>query len=163
MGFAESYLGQLRAAVGSRPLLVIGVRVLIEDAEGRIVIVHRTDTRDWGLPAGSLELGESLTEAIHREAFEEANARLEGIEVFGISSDPVAERFTYPNGDQIQNVSILARARLLQGRLHANDGETGEVRLIAPEAIEEASFTRPEWPSVLAYLRWKRGEGFQFF
>lgn len=163
MGFAESYLGQLRAAVGSRPLIAVGVRVFIEDAQGRIVIVHRTDTKDWGLPAGALELGESLTDAIHREAHEEANARLEGVEVFGISSDPVADSFTYPNGDQIQNVSILARAALLEGALGGNDGETADVRLIAPEDISQAGFTRPEWPSVQAYLRWKRGEGFQFF
>ena len=75
----------------------------------------------------------------------------------------MADSFTYPNGDQIQNVSVLARARLLEGELGGNDGETGEVRLIAPEAIEEASFTRPEWPSLQAYLRWEAGAGFQFF
>ena len=163
MGFADSYLGQLRAAVGSRPLLVIGVRVLIEDGEGRILILRRSDTGDWGLPAGAMELGESLTDAIHREVLEEANLRLEGVEVFGISSNPATERFTYPNGDRIQNVAVLARARRAGGEPGSNDGEALEFRFLAPEEIDGSSFSSPEWPSVQAYADWRRTGAFQFF
>ncbi|MFN4101362.1 MAG: NUDIX domain-containing protein [Pararhodobacter sp.] len=163
MSFAESYLGQLRAAVGDRRLLVIGVRVLIEDEAGRVLILKRSDTGDWGLPAGAMELDESLTDAIHREVLEETNLRLAGVSVFGISSNPETERYTYPNGDRIQNVSILARARHDGGALGSNDGEADDFRFMAVKEIDEASFSRPEWPSVLAFARWRETGEFQFF
>lgn len=163
MSFAKSYLGQLRAHVGSRPLLVIGVRVLIEDAEGRILILKRSDTGDWGLPAGSLELGESLMDAIHREAKEETNATLEDVQVFGVSSNPAVECYTYPNGDQIQNVSILATARLAAGTvIGSNDGEADAFRFVAPEAIEQASFSPPEFPAFGYFRAWRETGQFQF-
>jgi len=163
MSFAESYLGQLRAAVGNRRLLVIGVRVLIEDDAGRILILKRSDSGDWGLPAGALELGESLTDAIHREVLEETNVRLARVRVFGISSNPETERYTYPNGDRIQNVSILTHARPDGGELASNDGEAEAFRFAAPDEIDPATFSRPEWPSVLAFARWRETGEFQFF
>lgn len=163
MGFAESYLGQLRAAMGQRPLLVIGVRVLVEDGAGRVLILRRSDTGDWGLPAGAMELGESLEEAMRREVLEEANATLGEIEVFGISSDPSVEHFTYPNGDQVQTVSVLARARLSGGEMRSNDGEAHAFRFVDPASVAAEDFTRPEYPSLQAYVRWRATGSFQFF
>lgn len=163
MGFAESYLGQLRAAVGHRPLLVVGVRILVEDGEGRVLILRRSDTGDWGLPAGAMELGESLEEAMRREALEEANVRLGAIEVFGLSSNPTIEHFTYPNGDQVQTVSVLARAPLEGGVPGSNDGEADAFRFVDPRAVAAAEFTRPEFPSLQAYVRWRATGAFQFF
>ncbi|MBN8293774.1 NUDIX domain-containing protein [Rhodobacter sp. NTK016B] len=163
MGFSESYLGQLRELVGDRVLIVVGVRVLIEDEAGRILILKRTDTGDWGLPAGALELDESLNNAIHREAWEEANARLGEVQVFGISSNPETERFTYPNGHRIQNVSVLARARFIDGALATNDGEASDFRWVHADEVVEEHFTRPEWPSLLAFGRWRDTGEFQFF
>ena len=42
-GFAESYLGQLRAVVGSRMLLVPGARVVLENQRGEILLQQRSD------------------------------------------------------------------------------------------------------------------------
>ena len=163
MGFAESYLGQLRAAMGHRPLLVIGVRVLVEDGAGRVLILRRADTGDWGLPAGAMELGESLEDTMRREVLEEANATLGAIEVFGISSDPVTEHFTYPNGDQVQTVSVLARAPMSGGEMRSNDGEADAFRFVDPAGVRAEDFTRPEFPSLRAYVRWRATGAFQFF
>lgn len=163
MSFADSYLGQLRAAVGNRPLLVIGVRVVIEDAVGRVLILRRQDTGDWGLPAGAMELGESVEEAMRREVREETDLQLGDLEVFGLSSAPDIERFTYPNGDQVQTVSILARAPPLGGTPASNDGEAAGFRFVDPAAIPAEGFTRPEYPSVRAFLRWRETGRFQFF
>ena len=163
MSFADSYLGQIRALVGHRPLLVIGVRVVIEDAQGRVLILRRQDTGDWGLPAGAMELGESLAEAMRREVREETDLSLGEIEVFGISSDPGTECFTYPNGDQVQGVSILAHARAPGGTPAANDGEAAGFRFVDPVGIPAEGFTRPEYPSLQAFLRWRETGRFQFF
>ncbi|WP_279404195.1 hypothetical protein [Secundilactobacillus kimchicus] len=53
-----SYILDLRAKVGSQPLISVGAAVIIFNETGQFLLVHRTDTRTWGLPAGSKELNE---------------------------------------------------------------------------------------------------------
>ncbi|MEM7643800.1 MAG: NUDIX domain-containing protein [Pseudomonadota bacterium] len=153
MSFADSYLGGLRALVGPRPLLAVGVRVLVEDSEGRFLILQRSDSGHWGLPGGSMELGESLMDAVHRETREETNLTLTDVRPFGLSSDPRVERYTYPNRDVLQSVSLLVHAGAVDGPLAANDGEALAFRFVRPEKIDPATFTAPEWPT---FGHWRR-------
>lgn len=55
--FVASYMGQLRQLVGPRLLLVPGARIIIEDAEGNILLQKRSDFGVWGLPGGNAEPG----------------------------------------------------------------------------------------------------------
>lgn len=57
-----SYLSELRKAVGHRPLLAAGATVLVVK-NGKILLNLRADTKTWGIPGGSMELGETLEEA----------------------------------------------------------------------------------------------------
>jgi 8-oxo-dGTP pyrophosphatase MutT (NUDIX family) len=161
LNFAHSYLGSLRALVGNRPLLSVGVRVLIED-QGKFLIIRRSDSGNWGLPGGSMELGESLMDAIHREAFEEANVTLRSVKAFGLSSDPIVERHTYPNGDIVQNVSLLAHAFVEHGEIASNDGEAFDFRFCPEEDINEASFVRTEFPTFGHWRKFRETSEFQF-
>lgn len=161
LDFAQSYLGGLRALVGKRPLISIGVRVLVEDANGRFLIIRRADDGKWGLPGGSMELGESLLDAAHREAHEEANVTLADVQAFGISSDPVVERHIYPNGDEVQSVSLLTHAFLAGGEPASNDGEAVDFRFCMPEEIDEQSFIRTEWPTFGHWQRFMQTGRFQ--
>jgi ADP-ribose pyrophosphatase YjhB (NUDIX family) len=57
----------------------IGVSALIRDERGRILLVHRTYSRDepWSLPGGWLEgKGESIEHALERELREETGLRV---------------------------------------------------------------------------------------
>ncbi|MCH2065613.1 NUDIX domain-containing protein [Shimia sp.] len=144
MTFQDSYLGQLRAQVGSRPLIAVGGRVLIEDDKGRFLIIQRADDGLWGLPGGSMELGETLLDVVHREAKEEANATIRDVTVFGLSSDPEIESHTYPNGDQIQSVSLLVHGFLAQKAVMPDQRETVAIDFVAPEEIDMARFVLPE-------------------
>jgi ADP-ribose pyrophosphatase YjhB (NUDIX family) len=57
----------------------IGVSALIRDERGRILLVHRTYSRDepWSLPGGWLEgQGESIERALERELREETGLRV---------------------------------------------------------------------------------------
>jgi 8-oxo-dGTP pyrophosphatase MutT (NUDIX family) len=162
MSFADSYMGQLRALVGNRRLLMITVRVLIEDDTGRILILKRADTGTWGLPAGAMELGDSVLDTIRREVREETNVDLGDVTVFGISSRPEIEDFTYPNGHQVQSVAVLAVARLPAGAIiRGEDGEAVEFRFIAPDAVPEDGFSPPEYPSFALLRRWRETGVFQ--
>ncbi|MBR9844448.1 MAG: NUDIX domain-containing protein [Rhodobacteraceae bacterium] len=153
MNFADSYLGGLRQLVGPRPLLAMGARALINDGEGRFLILRRSDSGDWGLPGGSMELGESLLDVVHREAFEETNLRLRDVQAFGLSSDPVIEQHTYPNGDKVQNISLLAHGFAQKGLPRSNDGEAFEFRFAKPKDIDPAHFVKTEYPT---FAHWER-------
>ena len=75
--YEESYVGQLRKLVGNRMLLTPGVRALIRDERGRILFIRRSDNGRWGMPAGGIELRETVLEALRREVNEET-----GLDVF---------------------------------------------------------------------------------
>jgi 8-oxo-dGTP pyrophosphatase MutT (NUDIX family) len=49
----------------------LGVRVVIRDANGYVLLVKHTYTPGWYLPGGSVDVGETLQQAAVREVFEE--------------------------------------------------------------------------------------------
>ena len=59
---------------------VIGVRAsvsaVIVDRQGRLLLQQRSDGGQWGLPGGSVEIGESLRDAVVREVREETGLRV---------------------------------------------------------------------------------------
>jgi 8-oxo-dGTP pyrophosphatase MutT (NUDIX family) len=59
---------------------VIGVRAsvsaVIFDRQGRVLLQQRSDGGQWGLPGGSVEIGESLHQAVAREVSEETGLRV---------------------------------------------------------------------------------------
>ena len=161
MSFAESYLGRVRAALGQVPLLTVGVRLLVEDDAGRFLLLKRADCGRWGLPAGSMEPGESLLDAAHREAREEANVTLRDVQPFGLSSDPLAERHVYPNGDEVQAVVLLIHARMEDGPLRANDGEALAFRMLRVEEMVLSEMVPAERPTFGHWDRYRQSGQFQ--
>jgi 8-oxo-dGTP pyrophosphatase MutT (NUDIX family) len=121
-----SHLQELRKLVGKRPLFSPGSVVIALDDVNRVLMQLRSDTRTWGFPGGSSELGDSLLETAQRELLEETGLTasswtfvtvLSGKEFF----------FTYPNGDQIFMVSAVYIAREISGNL-CSDHEGLELR-----------------------------------
>src|SRR3546814_3194655 len=95
--FADSYLGRLRAIIGPRPVLMPGARVIAEDGQGRVLLIRRGDTKQWGWPAGSAEIGQSIEDTARQELVEETGLTAHRLVPIGFSSHPVDERIEYPH------------------------------------------------------------------
>ncbi len=63
-------------ALAARPM-TLGVRIVVADGEGRILLVRHTYVPGWYLPGGGVDPGETLAAAAAREVGEEAGIRLE--------------------------------------------------------------------------------------
>jgi 8-oxo-dGTP pyrophosphatase MutT (NUDIX family) len=58
--------------------LTLGVRGLVVNGEGRVLLIEHTYIKGWYMPGGGVERGEPVEHALAREMMEEA-----GIEVIG--------------------------------------------------------------------------------
>lgn len=66
---------RLRALV--RPPVTLGVRCLVTDGAGRLLLLRHTYTKGWHFPGGAVDPGESARTAAVREVREETGVRLE--------------------------------------------------------------------------------------
>ncbi len=67
----------------------LGVRAIIVDGEGRVLLVRHTYIAGWYMPGGGVERGETMVAALTREVFEEANIELlDEPDLIGIYHNP---------------------------------------------------------------------------
>lgn len=129
--------------------LVVAVTVFVQDDQGRVLLIRRSDNGLWALPGGAQDVGESTAQAATREVQEETGLNVKPIKISGIYSDP-AHVIAYDNGEVRQEFSICLRARTISGRIRTSN-ESTEVRWVEPAAIDDL----PIHPSML--LRIKHG------
>jgi ADP-ribose pyrophosphatase YjhB (NUDIX family) len=122
---SDDYISKLRKCVGHQPLLMVGASVLALNDKDEVLMLKRADTHDWGIPGGSMELGEMAEQTARRELLEETNLTAHELELFGVFSGP-EQYFQYPNGDEVYNVSVVYIARGVRGKLKINDGENSD-------------------------------------
>ena len=103
---ASDYIKKMRARIGQDIFIHPAARIIMENDQKEILVIERTDNGQIGLPAGSIEEGETIEECIKREVWEETGMTILELEVIGISSHPTRETVVYPNGDRIQYFTI---------------------------------------------------------
>ena len=134
--YGDSYLGQLRAVVGNRRLIAPGARAIIMDSAGRILFVRRSDNGAWVLPAGSMELGESVWDCLCREVREETGLDVTEATLIAIYSAP---RFAFTNayGGEHQMLAFVFRVDAWNGAFHITTHETVDARFFARDALPD--------------------------
>lgn len=118
-----SYIPWLRSLIGHRKTILAYATALIRDDRGRLLFQRRTDFDWWGLPGGALELGETFTECVVREAAEETGLRVQPVRLVGLYASPTWD-FLYPNGDQVQQFTVAIECRIIGGRSQPDGQET---------------------------------------
>ena len=109
------------------------VDVIIEEGDQVVLILRRNEPRQWALPGGFCDYGESLEEAAVREAREETNLEVELVEQFHTYSDPQRD-------PRQHNITTVYIAKVKGGTPKAQD-DAQQIRV----------FSEAELPSELAF------------
>ena len=130
------YIMDLRKELGHRPIIMAAAGVIVINDDNEILLQKRADNGFWGLPAGSMELGESFEECARRELFEEAGLVAGKLEIYATESGKDT-RYTYPNGDEVYAAAVIYICREW----------TGEMKVQEEEATEQRFFKLDDLPS----------------
>lgn len=114
--------------------IVPAARAVIFDEVGRILLIRRGDNHLWALPAGGMEPGESVTECMEREVWEETGLTVESSTPFAVYSEP---RFTAPTRPEAQLLTVAYRVDEWSGELLRTTDETDDARWFTVEELRE--------------------------
>jgi 8-oxo-dGTP pyrophosphatase MutT (NUDIX family) len=134
----STYIKDLRKKIGHDLLLIPGVAAIIRDMQGRILL-QRTKSGYWNLPAGAVDPGEKAARAIVREVFEETGLIARPVAVVGITGGPPEARTEYENGDVVEATTIVFRCEVVGGELKPQDDETLKLEYFAIDEMPQIS------------------------
>jgi ADP-ribose pyrophosphatase YjhB (NUDIX family) len=107
--------------------LTLGVRGLIVDSQGRVLLLQHTYVPGWHLPGGGVERGETADQALAREMQEEAGVRVLGrAALLSVHSNEAHHR-----GDHV----LFYRIDAWEPCAASNQGEIHTVAWFAPDAL----------------------------
>jgi ADP-ribose pyrophosphatase YjhB (NUDIX family) len=113
--------------------IVVAVAAFVLDDNDQLLMIRRTDSGKYALPGGGQEVGETLTQAVVRETYEETGIDVEVTGLIGIYSDP-GHVIAYTDGEVRQEFAICFRARPMDGQLRTSN-ETSEVHWVRQRDI----------------------------
>ncbi len=97
--------------------------VLFDEKHQNVLLTRRADNGQWCLPSGSVEPGESVSEACVRETFEETGLQVQVKRFVSIYSSP--DRLViYADGNKNQFVILAFEVELVGGQLGISEETT---------------------------------------
>jgi ADP-ribose pyrophosphatase YjhB (NUDIX family) len=148
LSWAESYLGRQRAFAGDEErLLFVAARGVIIDDQNRLLLIQRSDNHRWAIPAGAMELGESMEECAIREVWEETGLTATSLTPFAFYSQA---QFTNDFGHSYQQILMAFRIHTWSGELLTETDETVDAGFFPLDALPERSFIVEETLADLA-------------
>jgi ADP-ribose pyrophosphatase YjhB (NUDIX family) len=123
-----------------------GSAIVVNDA-GEILLQRRIDNQLWALPGGTMDIGETIAQAIIREVREETGLWVEPERIVGIYSDP-KHVFAYSDGEVRQEFNICLACRIIGGEVRVSE-ESSEVRFFERAEIHRLNMH----PSVQLRIR----------
>lgn len=130
----------------------IAAGVIAARADGKIVLALRGEDPGkglWNLPAGFMEIDETIEQAAQRECFEETGLRVETEQLLGVWS-------YYHKKKQTAGVLVVYTARIIGGEPRAGS-DSVQVEFFAPDEISDAQLAFPSHRDAIA--RWRKSKG----
>jgi ADP-ribose pyrophosphatase YjhB (NUDIX family) len=115
--------------------IAVAVSAFVQDGNGRVLMIRRTDNDLYAIPGGQLEPGETLTQAVAREVKEETGIDVTVVGLIGIYSNP-NHVIEYDDGEVRQEFSACFRAHPIGGKLLTSN-ESSEVHWFEPHELAE--------------------------
>ncbi len=115
--------------------LVVGSSAIVVDDENRILLQRRSDSGNWALPGGVMDIGETLADSAIREVKEETGFDVQIERIVGVYSDP-GHVFAYDDGEVRQEFSICLACTIKGGSLQVSSESTA-VDLFAFEDVAD--------------------------
>lgn len=137
------FILELRKKVGHDLLWLTGITGIVLDDDERVLLVRRTDTGRWSLPAGILEPGEQPALGLLREIEEETAVESEIVRLVSIEALPPS---SYPNGDQVQFLDLCFRCLADPGRGARERRRVPGGRLVLPRRPPRTHRSRTQLP-----------------
>ncbi|MBD2040062.1 NUDIX domain-containing protein [Microcoleus sp. FACHB-672] len=125
---------------------ITGTTIIPILPDGKIALVRRQDTGEWGLPGGIVNWGEDIATAAKRELAEETGLELVKVRrLVGVYSAPDRD-------PRIHSICILIEAEV-QGNMQIEDSlEIGEVRAFLPADLPEGKLAHDHTQQLQDYL-----------
>lgn len=111
-----------------------GVAGIVFDDRGRILLHRRRIGEGWAPPSGSVEPGEDVVAALHRELREETSLTVEMDRFVGLYSDPAFQVVQYPDRRDVHFVTSVFACHRMEGTLHGSDEGT-DWRWVVPDSL----------------------------
>ena len=148
------YIMKMREHVGHDLILGVGCGVLIENDKGQVLLQRRSDTGEWCVPGGALDVGETYVQAATREVWEEVGITVRHLRLFGLYSGD-DRMITYPNQDRVYSLSVIFTTDSYTGTISDEDSEVLEHRFFSREDIPVNQLFPPDARPI---LDWKNGK-----
>lgn len=147
------YITNLRKVVGTQPLMMVGASVIVLNEQQEILLQLRSDNGCWGLPGGSMELGESFEEVAKRELTEETGLIANELKLFNVFSGKDFY-YKYPHGDEVYNAVATYICSDYSGVMLEQNEEVEELKFF-PLSQLPSPLSPPDQPVLLSYLSGK--------
>ena len=113
----------MRLSPNGNPVVVqTGASIIVEDAQGRILMQQRSDDGTWSYPGGRIEIDETVEDGARREVREECGLEVGELRLLGVFSGNELNH-VYPNGNEVCGIDIVYVSSDYAGSLQCEDGE----------------------------------------
>lgn len=148
------YISELRELVGTRPIILTGVTIIVLNKDNQILLQKRTDTGDWGVIGGALELAETFEDAAKRELYEEAGLDSSEFKFITLLSGKDMY-YKYPHGDEVYNAIVVYEAMNVSGIPTINDDEGVDLEYFSlEESIDQLNPMTYKILKKSGYVHW---------